>query len=144
MMRGGTLLGGAVLVAALTGVGLQAADSFQKAPTPEAASLAGKDVTSPISGFAFGAVQVPVGGQVTWRNDDGAPHTVTATDKSFASDRLAGGATFTQRFTTAGTFTYVCDFHGSMKGTVVVTADGTGAANSNDKPGANPDPYAKG
>ena len=134
MIRPGNMVGGAVLAAALAGIGLQAIDSFRTAPALAATSVAGDDVVSPISGFAFGAIEVPIGATVTWRNDDEPRHTVTATDQAFSSGPLASGATFTQRFTTAGTFTYVCELHRSMTGKVVV----------NDAGSASPDPYANG
>jgi plastocyanin len=58
---------------------------------------------------------------VTWLNDDGAKHTVTADNASFDSGTLNAGANFVTSFTTLGSFTYVCNFHGNMSGTVNVT-----------------------
>jgi hypothetical protein len=46
--------------------------------------------------------------------------TVTADDGSFDSKPIAGGATFSQAFPKAGTYTYHCAIHSSMTGTVVV------------------------
>ena len=75
-----------------------------------------------IQNFAFGpaTLEVAVGTTVTWTNADSATHTVTADDGSFDSNNLASGATFTQTFATAGTFTYHCKIHSSMKATVTV------------------------
>ena len=75
-----------------------------------------------IQNFAFGpaALDVAVGTTVTWTNMDSATHTVTADDGSFDSNNLASNATFTQTFSTAGTFTYHCKIHTSMKATVTV------------------------
>jgi plastocyanin len=61
-----------------------------------------------------------VGGKVTWTNQDSAGHTVAAGDQSWASDTLEQGATFSHVFSTAGTFSYICGVHPSMKGTVIV------------------------
>ena len=83
--------------------------------------------------FAFqpASLEVPAGSTVTWMNSGAAPHTVTADEGAFDSDRLAPGASFSQTFDTAGTFTYHCEIHPQMTGTVVVTeARGAPAAAS--------------
>ena len=79
------------------------------------------------SRFIPSNAQVPVGANVTWSNQEGVPHDVHATDGSYSSGAIAGmsqGETFTQRFTAAGTYTYVCKAHESlgMKGTITVVA----------------------
>ena len=72
--------------------------------------------------FAFqpASVELATGGTVTWTNTGQAPHTVTADDGSFDSGTLSPGATFSQTFGTAGTFTYACAFHPSMMATITV------------------------
>jgi plastocyanin len=49
-----------------------------------------------ISGFKFqpDTLTVHVGDTVQWKNSDIVPHTVTATDKSFASSTILPGATW--------------------------------------------------
>jgi plastocyanin len=76
-----------------------------------------------IAGFAFGpqTLAAKVGESVTWTNEDGATHTVTADDGAFDSGNLAGGRTFSFAFDTAGTFGYHCNIHRSMTGKVTVT-----------------------
>ena len=64
---------------------------------------------------------------MTWVNDDGSKHTVTADNASFDSGTLNAGATFVHTFTAAGTYAYGCDFHGNMRGTVIVLARGNDA-----------------
>ena len=80
-------------------------------------------VAARIVDFAFTPATLTVarGSSVRWTNADGAPHTVTADDGSFASGTLAENATFTRAFRAAGTFAYFCTIHSSMTGTVVVT-----------------------
>jgi plastocyanin len=75
-----------------------------------------------ISGFAFdpASLDVPVGATVTWTNDDGTQHTVTARDGSFDSGGLTQGQTFSQTFDTPGTFEYFCSFHPTMTATITV------------------------
>jgi plastocyanin len=76
-----------------------------------------------IKGFAFDpqAATVTVGETITWTNEDGTDHTVSAADGSFDSGDLGQGATFSQTFSAAGTFDYVCDIHPGMKASVTVT-----------------------
>jgi plastocyanin len=75
-----------------------------------------------IKGFAFNPqnATVKVGTQVTWTNKDSAPHTVTASDRSFDSGTLNQGQSFTFQFTTPGTFSYACTIHPSMQATIIV------------------------
>ena len=75
-----------------------------------------------ITGMSFpGSVTVKQGSTVYWNNKDAIAHTVTADDGSFNSGTLAAGATFSFVVNTAGTYTYHCNFHSGMKGTLVVT-----------------------
>jgi plastocyanin len=73
--------------------------------------------------FAFqpASIEVPVGSTVTWTNTGAVPHTVTSDSGAFDSGQLSPGASFSQTFDTAGTFTYHCSIHPQMTGTVVVT-----------------------
>jgi plastocyanin len=90
------------------------------APSLPAASAGEAKIT--ISGFAFdpATVTIKVGGTVTWTNQDSVAHTVAAEDNSWTSSNLGEGGTFSRTFDTAGTFTYLCSIHPSMKGTVIV------------------------
>jgi plastocyanin len=85
--------------------------------SPSAASSATLD----ISGFAFGSVSVAPGGKVTVQNQDSATHTVTADEGGFDTGQIAGGssATFTAP-TTPGTYSFHCDIHPDMTGTLTV------------------------
>ena len=76
-----------------------------------------------ITNFAYSPnpVEIPIGSTVTWINRDRVPHTATAQDRSaFQSGPLAPGDRFSQTFDQSGTFDYFCEFHASMKGTVIV------------------------
>jgi plastocyanin len=86
-----------------------------------AAGAAGTPVA--IKDFKFGptSVTVAAGGSVTWTNQDSFAHSIKSGDGSFDSPDIATGQTFTAKFPTAGTFTYVCGIHNFMTGTVVVT-----------------------
>jgi plastocyanin len=71
--------------------------------------------------FAPGTITVPAGTQVHWSWTGKAPHTVTADNGSFDSDIQMQGAEYKHTFATPGTFTYHCNIHPDMKGTVNVT-----------------------
>lgn len=81
----------------------------------------GGDTVS-ISNFAFdpGELDVATGTEVTWTNDDPAPHTVTADDGSFDSGTLEPGQTFSATLEGNGPITYACQIHPDMTGIVTV------------------------
>jgi len=70
--------------------------------------------------FEPATIEVEPGATVTWANDDGVPHTVTAREEDFNSGVLPSGGSFSQTFSEPGTFEYFCAIHPSMTGTVVV------------------------
>jgi len=63
---------------------------------------------------------IAAGTKVTWKNADSTGHTVTFA--SFGSPTLGTGATWSHKFTTAGTFSYHCSLHLEMTGKIVVTS----------------------
>lgn len=66
-------------------------------------------------------VTVAAGGQVSWTNEDDAPHTVTFEDDTVtSSEEMKQGDTFTTTFDQAGTYAYVCAIHPDMKAKVTV------------------------
>ncbi len=67
-------------------------------------------------------VTAKVGQTVTWTNSDSFAHTVTFDDSSVkSSDNVAAAGTFSTTFDKAGSFTYHCTIHPTMKGTVTVS-----------------------
>ena len=94
--------------------------SSDQAPAPSAQS-GGTEVSMKNIKFDPETVTVKPGDTVTWVNDDSVDHDVTADDfKSGEPGGMSGGATFKHKFTTAGTFDYVCSVHPGMEGSVVV------------------------
>ena len=76
-----------------------------------------------IYNMAFPATTtVKKGTTVKWYNQDGYAHTVSSDDgTTFSSGNLAAGATFSYLANTTGTFSYHCNIHANMKGSLVVT-----------------------
>ena len=102
--------------------GLSGGHAMQAAAAPAAADAANA-VQVDIKNLAFTPAQitVPVGGSVTWTNDDTVPHTATAKDRAaLQSGTIAPGAQFSQTFSTPGTYDYFCEFHANMKGEIIV------------------------
>jgi len=63
-------------------------------------------------------LRIRKGDVVEWKNDDLVPH--TATSASFDSGSMNPGTAWRHTFTKAGQFAYVCTFHPTMTGVVVV------------------------
>jgi plastocyanin len=81
-----------------------------------------------ISGYAFppSSITIPRGTTVSWVNMDFVQHTVTSgTEQAptglFDSNPLSHMQSFSYTFNTPGTYTYYCDLHPNMIGTIRVT-----------------------
>jgi plastocyanin len=75
--------------------------------------------------FSPGATTVHVGDTVTWANTGPSSHSATASNGSFNTGILKKGQSASHTFTQAGTFTYFCEIHPFMHGTIVVLASTT-------------------
>jgi plastocyanin len=75
-----------------------------------------------ISNFTFdpASLEIPPRTKVTWTNHDDQPHTVTSTQKLFASAPLDTDDHFSFTFATPGEYAYYCKIHPRMTGKVVV------------------------
>jgi plastocyanin len=87
-----------------------------------AAGAPARTVELDIAKFAYTPKEITVvpGTSVVWTNRDATPHTVTSTDKSFASPGLDTGDTFEHTFAAEGDFNYFCTVHPFMTGVVHV------------------------
>jgi plastocyanin len=96
----------------------------EKEPGGDAAAGAGLERSAKVEivDFAYDPdpVQVATGGKVIWQNEDAAPHTATADDGSFDTGTLEEGKLKSESFKRAGTYTYFCEIHPTMKGSVEV------------------------
>lgn len=116
---------GAVLIIVLTkdpSSGDSTSASAPSSSTPSAGgSAGGGDVKINISDFKFkpDTVTVKAGSSITWVNEDTASHTATAKD-GFDTGTLNKGDSKAVTLSKPGTFSYVCQFHAFMTGTVVV------------------------
>ena len=75
-----------------------------------------------IENFSFGApLTVGVGDPLLVVNEDGVPHTWTADDGAFDSGTLGSGESFEYAFEEAGEYSFFCEIHPGMTGTITVT-----------------------
>ena len=72
--------------------------------------------------YAPDPATVKAGRRIAINNADSAPHTITEKggSPSFDSGTVRGKGRGSITFSTPGTFTYYCQFHATMKGTVTV------------------------
>ncbi len=81
-----------------------------------------QEVTVTIKNFTFepALITVAPGDTIVFVNEDGAPHTATATAGGFDTGNLAAGNTGRITIADAGTYEYFCAIHPNMKGRIVV------------------------
>ena len=92
------------------------------------AALATVDPAGPPAGtvrivqFAFVAADIDAaaGSEISWTNEDPAPHTVTAEAGAFDSLQLGPGESFSTVLHQPGDYRYRCEIHPTMTGTVHV------------------------
>lgn len=110
---------------------IQKPESPTPAPTPatEPAASTPKTYDVTIQNFAFAPLElkVKVGDSVKFTQKDSVAHTVDTDPHpdhtqlpGFDSGSLAQGQSYTYTFLKAGTFTYHCSPHPSMKGKIIV------------------------
>ena len=77
-----------------------------------------------MKGLAFtpARIKAKVGDGIRWSNADLAPHTATATDKSWDTGPITNGKNVTIEVTEVMTGTYKCKFHPHMLGEILVSA----------------------
>ncbi|MGH8912325.1 MAG: plastocyanin/azurin family copper-binding protein [Acidimicrobiia bacterium] len=103
-------MGGGEMVEILAGAGdvqdLEAPDEFADGENP--------------ADYSVNVLTVKAGTTVTWTNQDGMMHTVTAAEGSFDSGFLDQGDTWSYTFDTPGEFEYFCSPHPWMRAKIIV------------------------
>jgi plastocyanin len=91
---------------------------------PKAAEPGPGLVVVHIKDLAYGtsSLKITVGTTVEWVNDDQVAHSVIATTGAFDSGLFESGTSWRHLFSEAGSYTYSCQPHPFMHGTVIVTA----------------------
>ena len=114
----------ALLVSLALGLGLTALSCKGKS---NPVNPGGADVTINIAGqlgsnsYSPNPDTVRVGQKVAWHNANGTTHTATANGGQFNTSNVSpGGNSGAIQMNTAGTFSYQCNIHPTMTGTLVV------------------------
>lgn len=69
---------------------------------------------------------ITAGQSIRFINRDQEAHTITSTSGSFDSAGMDTGATWTHTFAKPGRYTYYCELHPYMKGTIIVVSPRSG------------------
>lgn len=138
-MRRRTSLSAAALALALVVGGCGGSDDASddatttEAPTDETTTTEAPEVEVPegavetdqvtIADLAFGpeVIVVQAGTTVRFANEDTEAHTITHDDGEFQTGAIPPGESLGLPFPEPGTYTYHCEIHPAMTGTVVVT-----------------------
>jgi len=94
-------------------------------PTPALSGSTTVDIPNGASTQTTGAfgpnpLTISVGTTISWLNDDNTTHTSAADGNQWSSGNIAPGGRFNFTFASAGRFTYHCQIHPNMIGTIVV------------------------
>lgn len=75
-----------------------------------------------ITNFSFSPTPAfaPLGGVVSWTNNDMVAHTSTSDQGFWGSPSINPGTSWARRFTTAGTFAYHCAIHPDMRAILAI------------------------
>jgi plastocyanin len=76
--------------------------------------------TQTTTAFGQNPLTISVGTTISWLNDDNTTHTSAADGSQWSSGNIAPGGRFNFAFASAGRFTYHCQIHPNMVGTIVV------------------------
>jgi plastocyanin len=100
--------------------GAQGGDTTESEPAPSGEASKSEKVEIIEFTYQPDPVVVQAGGKVVWQNQDAAPHTATADDKSWDTGTIEKGKIGSETFKEAGTFAYFCEVHPDMRGSVEV------------------------
>lgn len=107
------------IFSSVTGCGL---GQLINPPVKTVSAVGKKQVTVQIVDSTFDpqVIHVSAGATVTWVNSDMMTHTVMSSDGMLHSGDIQPGQKFSYQFTKTGTYNYMCSYHPSMTGTVIV------------------------
>lgn len=105
----------AALYASTLASGAAAGDTVAEEPAPSVHRVAVRGMK-----YVPETLEVKAGDKIIWVNEDIVPHTVTAADKTLDSGLMQPKQSWSWVAEGKGERPYVCVFHPTMKGTVVV------------------------
>jgi plastocyanin len=113
------MIAGATIVIA----GCTSSSSPSPSPVNSAVTSTASQNSIAIQNYAFNpsTLTIQKGANVTWKNEDSVQHDVVSDSSAFSSPLLSKGETYTHQFNSSGSFSYHCNPHSYMKGTIIVT-----------------------
>jgi len=117
-MRGARPLALALLLLLPTGPTSSAVERSARGPRGAAEVVKIKIVDDR---YRNGTITIASGTVVKWTNRGDHTHTTTSDSGVWDSGNLSPGDTFKRRFRRAGTFSYHCQIHPTMRATITVT-----------------------
>ncbi len=121
------VIGGAIVAAQViathsefvSAYGQNTSSTKQKIQVPKGGvAILGEEVSN---SYDPSPLKAKVGQKITWVNQNQVPHTVTSDQGLFGSGIIKSGQTFNYTFDKAGEYTYHCEIHPEMHGTVIVS-----------------------
>lgn len=105
--------------------GYSSPSSPSTGPTPAPAGsttvgIVGGASTQTTTAFGQDPLTITAGTTISWLNNDTVTHTSSADGNQWSSGNIAPGGRFNFTFASAGRFTYHCQIHPNMVGTIVV------------------------
>jgi plastocyanin len=97
---------------------LNVTDDPSSSAAPRSGGATGTAISIKNFQYSPDPITVQAGAEVTVTNDDGTVHTLTAKDGGFDTGDLDGGASGTITIAKPGTYSYFCDIHQYMTGTI--------------------------
>jgi len=82
-------------------------------------NIPGGASTQTTTAFGQNPLTISVGTTVSWLNTDNTTHTSAADGSQWSSGNIAPGERFNFTFASAGRYTYHCQIHPNMIGTIV-------------------------
>jgi plastocyanin len=116
------VLGSVVVLIVTFVVGVQFSSTSGTSDSAQPTSVDSMDVLIDIFDYKYhpADVSVPRGAEVTWVNDDKAPHTATERNSDWDTGVLGEGEGVLIRFSRPGTYEYYCTIHPYMSAKITV------------------------
>ncbi len=106
--------------AASSAASAAASPAASAAASPAASAASAEEITVTIQNNTLPTVSAKVDQRIRWENADTVGHTVTLDDGT-RSGNVGPGGEFISVFSSPGTFTYHCDIHPTMTGSITIT-----------------------
>ena len=122
-LRLAALLSMSIGFAACSGYSAPSGPSAAPTPAPPGSTTVTMAIgasTQTTTAFGANPLTISAGTTISWLNEDNTTHTSSADGQQWSSGNIPPGGRFNFAFSSAGRFTYRCQIHPNMVGTIVV------------------------